>query len=89
MGLLGVLTTPVAGRLIDGLVLWVGILIAVVFLIISEVIMTAAGGINIGAVIVACFSKFLVIALRTASYGFFSSSRSWTPGEYILVPCEN
>ncbi|KAG1729029.1 major facilitator superfamily domain-containing protein [Suillus lakei] len=55
VGMLGVLVGPFAGRLIDKLVPWYATLIATSLLVVSQVVQTAAGGINVAAVVIACF----------------------------------
>ncbi|KAG8906717.1 hypothetical protein FRB99_006315 [Tulasnella sp. 403] len=56
VGILGVIAAPLVGRLIDGLVYWVGVLIAISILLVGQVVMSAAGGLSIGAIIVGCIS---------------------------------
>jgi hypothetical protein len=53
--MLGVCTAPVVGRLIDQTVPWFANLISIFIMILFQSILTGAAGINIGAVIVACF----------------------------------
>lgn len=53
--MLGVLIGPFAGRLIDRLVPWYATLIATGLLLVSQAVQTAAGGINVAAVVIACF----------------------------------
>ncbi|KAG2743791.1 MFS general substrate transporter [Suillus brevipes Sb2] len=55
VGMLGVLVGPFAGRLIDRLVPWYATLIATGLLLVSQAVQTAAGGINVAAVVIACF----------------------------------
>ncbi|KAG1739409.1 major facilitator superfamily domain-containing protein [Suillus paluster] len=55
VGMLGVLVGPFAGRLIDRLVPWYATLVATSLLLVSQAVQTAAGGINVAAVIIACF----------------------------------
>ncbi|KAG2124592.1 major facilitator superfamily domain-containing protein [Suillus clintonianus] len=55
VGMLGVLVGPFAGRIIDRLVPWYATLIATCLLIASQAVQTAAGGINVAAVVIACF----------------------------------
>lgn len=52
-------TAPFVGRLLDGLVLWFGAFVSLWISLASQVIMTSAAGINIGAVIVSCFGTSL------------------------------
>jgi len=53
--MLGVAMGPPVGRFIDHLVPWYAALIATSMMVIFQAIQTGAGGINIAAVIVACF----------------------------------
>ncbi|KAG1837159.1 major facilitator superfamily domain-containing protein [Suillus subalutaceus] len=55
VGMLGVLVGPFAGRLIDRLVPWYATLVATGLLLVSQAVQTAAGGINVAAVVIACF----------------------------------
>ena len=71
VGMFGVATGPLVGRLIDKLVPWYATLISVAFLLLSQAIQTGAGGINIGAVIIATFgldvfSQMQQVSLLTA-----------------------
>ncbi|KAG2038855.1 major facilitator superfamily domain-containing protein [Suillus americanus] len=55
VGMLGVLVGPFAGRLIDRLVPWYATLTATCLLLVFQAVQTAAGGINVAAVVIACF----------------------------------
>lgn len=55
VGMLGVAVGPFIGRLIDRLVPWYAALVATMFLVVFQAVQTGAGGINIAAVIIACF----------------------------------
>lgn len=66
VGILGVITAPLVGRMIDKLVLWVGIFVSACALMLSQVLMVGAAGINIGAVIVACFGMPLSLSCAFA-----------------------
>ncbi|KAG6836860.1 hypothetical protein H0H93_002103 [Arthromyces matolae] len=55
VGMFGVAMGPLVGKVVDRLVTWYGSLIGVIFLTCFQAIQTGAGGINIGAVIVATF----------------------------------
>jgi len=57
IGIFGVLTAPFVGRLLDGLVLWVGTLISISILLVTQGILTGAAGIHIAALIIACFGE--------------------------------
>lgn len=67
VGILGVITAPLVGRLIDNLVLWVGIFVSACALMLSQVLMVGAAGINIGAVIVACFALDVGLQMQQVS----------------------
>lgn len=53
--MLGVSTGPFVGRFIDRLVPWYATLIATSIQLVFQAVQTGAGGINIAAVIFACF----------------------------------
>ncbi|EPQ53019.1 MFS general substrate transporter, partial [Gloeophyllum trabeum ATCC 11539] len=55
VGIFGIMTAPFVGRLIDGLIPWAAGLLFIGLILISMAIQTAAGGINVGAVVVAIF----------------------------------
>ncbi|OAX37626.1 MFS general substrate transporter [Rhizopogon vinicolor AM-OR11-026] len=55
VGMLGVLVTPFAGRMIDKLIPWYATLIATSGLLVFQAVQTAAGGISVAAVIIVCF----------------------------------
>ncbi|KAG8906718.1 hypothetical protein FRB99_006316 [Tulasnella sp. 403] len=56
VGAVGVMTAPFVGRLIDGLVHWVGVLIAICILFVGQIVMTAAGRLSIGAIVIGCIT---------------------------------
>ncbi|OJA11052.1 hypothetical protein AZE42_07166, partial [Rhizopogon vesiculosus] len=55
VGMLGVFVAPFAGRVIDKLIPWYATLVATSGLLVFQAVQTAAGGINVAAVIIACF----------------------------------
>ncbi|CAE6424881.1 unnamed protein product [Rhizoctonia solani] len=55
IGMLGVVTAPLVGRFVDKLNGWTTTLIAIMVGIAFQAIYTGAAGLNIGAVVVACF----------------------------------
>lgn len=55
LGMLAVSVGPLLGRIVDRLVPWYAALVSTVLLVLFQAIQTGAGGINIAAVIVACF----------------------------------
>ncbi|KAF8838919.1 MFS general substrate transporter, partial [Paxillus ammoniavirescens] len=55
VGMLGVLVGPFTGRLIDRLIPWYATLVATFLLLAFQAVQTAAGGINVSAVVIACF----------------------------------
>ncbi|KAG6812712.1 hypothetical protein H0H93_013722 [Arthromyces matolae] len=74
VGMFGVAMGPLVGKVVDRLVTWYGSLIGVIFLTCFQAIQTGAGGINIGAVIVATFGldvfrQLVQVSLSTAIYG--------------------
>ncbi|KAF7341531.1 MFS superfamily [Mycena venus] len=67
VGMLGVLTGPLMGRLIDALYPWYSTLLALVFLLLFNVVQMAAGGLSIAAVIVVAFALNLFRQLLQSS----------------------
>jgi len=55
IGILGVACAPLIGRMIDKMVPWFATLVATLILLIFQSVLVGAAGINIGAIIVACF----------------------------------
>lgn len=81
VGMFGVLVGPFAGRLIDKLVPWYATLIATLVLSISQAVQTAAGGINVSAVIIACFGldaarQMQQVSLSTAVFSISATARA-------------
>ncbi|KAJ8580363.1 MFS general substrate transporter, partial [Rhizopogon salebrosus TDB-379] len=81
IGMLGVLVGPFAGRVIDNLVLWYATLIATIALVVFQAVQTAAGGINVAAVIVACFGLDVArqsqqVSLSARVLGISSAARA-------------
>lgn len=60
IGMLGVMTAPLVGRFVDKLNGWTTTLIAIMVGIAFQAIYTGAAGLNIGAVVVACFGESLI-----------------------------
>ncbi|PPR06099.1 hypothetical protein CVT24_004218 [Panaeolus cyanescens] len=54
LGLAGMALGPFAGRIIDRIAPWYSVFLSTVGLLVFQAVQTAAGGINVGAVIVAC-----------------------------------
>lgn len=81
----GVLLGPFAGRLIDNLVPWYATLVGTSVLLVFQSVQTAAGGINVSAVIIACFGLDLArqmqqVSLSTAVLRYISltmMSKTW------------
>ncbi|TFK57217.1 MFS general substrate transporter [Heliocybe sulcata] len=81
VGMFGVAMGPVLGRLTDRLVPWYATLVSTLFLTLSQAIQTGAGGINVGAIIVACFGidsfrQMQQVSLTTAVWGIDASARA-------------
>ncbi|KZT30450.1 MFS general substrate transporter [Neolentinus lepideus HHB14362 ss-1] len=81
VGMFGVAMGPVLGRITDRLIPWYATLFSTVFLSISQAIHTGAGGINVGAIIVACFGidsfrQMQQVSLTTAVWGIDPSARA-------------
>ena len=79
--MVGVLSAPLTGRLIDRLIPWLAAVIATIGLLIFAVIQTGAGGVNIAAVVIVCFGidvfrQMQQVALSTAVFGIEAKARS-------------
>jgi hypothetical protein len=74
VGMAGVTLGPFVGRSIDNLVPWYATLFAIVMIILFQSIQTAAGGINVAAVVIATigldvFRQMIQVSLTTAVFG--------------------
>lgn len=74
----GVLLGPFAGRLIDNLIPWYATLVATFALLVFQAVQTAAGGINVSAVVIACFGldvarQMQQVSLSTAVFRYYGS----------------
>ncbi|KAL5482344.1 hypothetical protein ACEPAI_8938 [Sanghuangporus weigelae] len=81
VGMLGVCTGPLVGRLIDRLVPWYAALVATLIQIVFQAVQTGAGGVNISAVVIACFGldvgrQMQQVSLTTAVYSISDAARS-------------
>ncbi|KAG6839688.1 hypothetical protein C0991_012553 [Blastosporella zonata] len=81
VGMFGVAMGPLVGKFIDKLVPWYASLIGVICLVCFQSIQTAAGGINIGAVVIATlgldvFRQMLQVSLSIAVFEISASARS-------------
>ncbi|KZT44476.1 MFS general substrate transporter [Sistotremastrum suecicum HHB10207 ss-3] len=81
IGMLGVATAPLVGRLIDRMVPWFATLIATLILIVFQCVLVGAAGINIAAVIIACFGidvgrQMQQVSLTTAVFAVDPAARS-------------
>lgn len=71
--MLGVSAGPFVGRIIDRLVPWYATLIATSMQLVFQAVQAAAGGVNIAAVIIACFGldvgrQMQQVSLQTAVF---------------------
>ncbi|KAH8109791.1 major facilitator superfamily domain-containing protein [Phellopilus nigrolimitatus] len=81
VGMLGVSTGPVVGRVIDRFVPWYATLVGTIIQIIFQAVQTGGGGVNIAAVVIACFGidvgrQMQQVSLTTAVYNISDSSRA-------------
>ncbi|KAG6379271.1 major facilitator superfamily domain-containing protein [Boletus reticuloceps] len=81
VGMLGVLVGPVMGRLIDNLIPWYATLVATSALLVFQSVQTAAGGINVSAIVIACFGldvarQMQQVSLSTAVFSISTAARS-------------
>lgn len=72
--MLGVAMGPLLGRVIDRLIPWYAALVATFIQLAFQAVQTGAGGINISAVIIACFGldigrQMQQVSLTSAVYG--------------------
>lgn len=79
--MVGVAMAPVVGRIIDRVIPWLATVIATFGSLIFYSIQTGAGGINIAAVIIACFGidvfrQTQQVSLTTAVFGLDANARS-------------
>jgi hypothetical protein len=79
----GVLVGPLTGRLIDNLVPWYATLVATSILLVVQSVQTAAGGINVSAVVIACFGldvarQMQQVSLTTAVLRYLASDGELT-----------
>lgn len=77
VGMFGVLIGPFTGRLIDNLVPWYATLIATSALLVFQSVQTVGGGINVSAVVIACFGldaarQMQQVSLSTAVFRYIS-----------------
>ncbi|EJU06679.1 MFS general substrate transporter [Dacryopinax primogenitus] len=67
IGMLGVMTSPFVGRFVDKLIPWFGTLFGLLGLLLSFTIYTGAGIVNIGAIVVTCFTLDVAQQLQQVS----------------------
>ncbi|KAG2124591.1 major facilitator superfamily domain-containing protein [Suillus clintonianus] len=81
VGVLGVITVPFVGRLIDRLAPWWSAIVSTVLLLAFQAVQTGAGGINVAAVAISCFGLDLFrqtqsISLSTRMFSISETARS-------------
>lgn len=81
VGMGGVATSPLLGRLVDRMVPWYATLIATSAQVISYALQTAAAGLNVSVVIIVCFGidsfrQFQQVSLTTSVFGLDPSARA-------------
>ncbi|TBU43678.1 major facilitator superfamily domain-containing protein [Dichomitus squalens] len=89
VGIVGVAMAPLIGRTIDGLVPWSATLFAMIMLLITFSIQTAAVGLNVAVVVIVCigldvFRQTQQVSLTTAVLGLDASARSRLNAVLIL-----
>ncbi|KAF8187757.1 MFS superfamily [Pholiota molesta] len=90
VGMAGVAMGPFVGRVIDRLIPWYASLCGVLMLLVFQAIQTGAGGINVGAVIIAAFGldifrQMLQVSLTTAVFSISTSARARLNAVSILA----
>ena len=68
-------TAPFVGKFIDTLAPWMGAFIAITMSLVFQAIQTAAGGVHVAAVIIACFgldigAQMLQVSVTSMIYGY-------------------
>jgi len=81
VGMFGVAMGPLVGRLIDRLVPWYATLIATFIQLVFQGVQLGAGGINVSAVVMACFGldvgrQMQQVSMTTSVYGVSAEARS-------------
>ncbi|KAG2341591.1 MFS general substrate transporter [Suillus weaverae] len=81
IGMLGVITVPFFGRLLDRIVPWWSAIVSTLLLLVFQAVQTGAGGINIAAVIISCFGLDMFrqtqsISLSTLMFSISETARS-------------
>ncbi|KAG1729030.1 major facilitator superfamily domain-containing protein [Suillus lakei] len=81
VGILGVVTVPFFGRLLDRIVPWWSAVAATVLILVFQAVQTGAGGINVAAVAISCFGidvfrQTQSISLSTLMFGISETARS-------------
>ncbi|KAF9477685.1 MFS superfamily [Pholiota conissans] len=81
LGIAGVATGPIGGKVVDRLVPWYGSLLCIIMLAVFQAVETGAGGVNVSAVIIAAFGldvfrQMLQVSLTTAIFSISVAARS-------------
>ncbi|KPV74970.1 uncharacterized protein RHOBADRAFT_48544 [Rhodotorula graminis WP1] len=89
VGVAGILAAPFLGRLIDGLVPWLGTLIGIVGILVSQSIFTGAAASSIGAVVVVIFVLDLAMQMQQVSnstriFALSSAARARLSAVYLV-----
>jgi len=89
VGMLGVMTAPFVGRFVDTLIPWNASVLATFMLLTFQGVQTGAGGINIGAVIVATFGldvgrQMQQVSLSSSIFTIDPKARSRLNAVYIF-----
>ncbi|CDO75002.1 hypothetical protein BN946_scf184965.g4 [Trametes cinnabarina] len=89
VGIVGVACAPLIGRIIDKLVPWSATLVAIIALIITFTLQTAAVGLNVAVVVIVCigldvFRQTQQVSLTTAVLGLDPNARSRLNAVLIL-----
>lgn len=74
IGILGILSGPLAGHFIERFGAWLSMLVATLCLLVLQCIEMAAGGINIAVVVIVCFGidafrQTQTVSLQTIVFG--------------------
>lgn len=94
VGMVGVAAAPFIGRTIDKLVPWSATLVAIIALLTTFTIQTAAVGLNVAVVVIVCvgldlFRQTQQVSLTTAVLGLDANARSRLNAVLILAVCRD
>lgn len=89
VGMVGVMMSPLVGRLVDRLIPWYATLVATLALLLLQAINTGAEGIHVAVIVIVCFGldvgrQMQQISLTTAVFGISEAARARLNAVLIL-----